>query len=123
MKQTSAILIFVSFILGVLWLAYGGLALAIALGMLVFLTCLLLAFGLGSWWSSQLMERGARIALQAQSNDDRRDMVQMRAMSGLVKEVLKVRNIAVNDSQYPALPIGEETVEGTFTVSGLEEEA
>ena len=122
MKLTLAIIASLAVVVGLLWLTVGGTALAIGIGIFFLVSIIFVAFGLGSWWSGKLMERGARIALHAQTSDDQRDMVQMRAMSGLAKEMLRLRGEAQQETGFPSLPVGEELVEGTFTVSGLEEE-
>jgi len=127
MRAVILFLVFITAVLGILWVAFGGVTLAIAFGAVVFLTAILLAFGLGSWWSSQLIERGAKIALQAQNSDDRRDTVQVRALAGLVKETLRARDTMPDNTPYPILPFRdnapeERPIEATFTVSGLDEE-
>ena len=122
MKYMGTGLISFSVLIGLAWYAFGGLALAVMLAAMLLVTLLLAAFGLGSWWSGWLMERGASIALKAQSGDNRRDRVQINALTGLVKETLKIRNGLSNGAHYPALPFGEETVEANFTIAGLDEE-
>jgi hypothetical protein len=122
LKLILAIIASFGVVISLLWLMVGGTALAIGLGVFFLVVVIFAAFGVGSWWSGKLMERGARIALQAQTSDDRRDMVQMRAMSGLAKEMLRLRGEAQKKTGFPALAAGEDLVEGMFTVSGLEED-
>jgi Zn-dependent protease with chaperone function len=122
MKSIIALIVALSLIVGALWLTLGGVALAIAIGVILFIVVIFLAFAFGSWWSSKLMTQGAKIALQAQQSDDRRDTVQINALSGLVKEVLKVRGLPAEANHYPALPANSDTVEAAFIVSGLEDE-
>jgi len=116
-------------LIGLLWYIFGGVTLAIGLGALALLTLLIAAFGLGSWWSSQLIERGASIALQAQTSDDRRDTVQMNALAGLVKETLKIGSDLPNHTPYPSLPFSiesadnQEPIDASFTIARLDEES
>lgn len=122
MKYLMIGLILVNLLMGLLWYAFGGLVLAVILVTLILVALLIATFALGSWWSSKLMERGARIALQAQTSDDRRDSLQINALTGLVKETLRIRSNQNNGLSYPSLPFGEETVDASFTIAGLEDE-
>jgi len=115
--------------LGWLWYMFGGPIFTAIMATLILVSLLLIAFGLGSWWSGKLMERGAKIALQAQSSDDRRDTVQVHALAGLVKETLKIRHSLTNRPHYPSLPFGEppapfgeSPARPDFIIAGLEEE-
>lgn len=122
MKYTMIGLMAVTILVGLLWYSLGGLALTIMLSAVLLAALLAAAFGLGSWWSGKLMERGANIALKAQTSDDRRDTVQLTALAGLVKETLRIRNGLSNGDHYPSLPFGEEPVEASFTIAGLDED-
>ena len=129
MKSTMIGLLTIGLIVGILWAVLGGTALAIAFGVTVLVLIILSAFGLGSWWSSRLIEQGAAIALKAQGSDDRRDVVQMNALAGLVKETLKIRGSLPTSNPYPALPFRQEDTEWrqqsfktSFIIEGLDEE-
>jgi hypothetical protein len=119
----------VALITGVLWSVLGGTVLAIIFGSTILVTIILSAFALGSWWSSRLIQQGAAIALKAQGSDDRRDMIQMNALAGLVKETLKIRGSLPVQNQYAALPFrpeatpwGETAFKTDFIIEGLDEE-
>ena len=122
MKHTLMGLISASLLIGLLWYTFGGLALVVTMLSLVLITLLIGAFSLGSWWSSQLLERGANIALKAQTGDNRREASQINALAGLMKETLKLGGGLNQAPPYPSLPFGEETVEASFTIAGLEDE-
>lgn len=53
-----------------------------------------------SWWSASLMERGAKLALQSQESDDRRDIAMMGAVTQVARMVSTLRS-----GQQPALPL------------------
>ena len=141
MKVLSVTIALVSLAVTLLWVAVGGVILTIAVGVLVLVIALLGAFGLGSWWSSRLLEQGARIALEAQLSDDRRDTIQVKALTGLMRDTLKARNGSPQTAQYPALtfgtqpestnaqrpadaqyPLDIQPIDASFTVSGLDDE-
>jgi hypothetical protein len=71
-----------------LWVAGNSAAALGLVGLLVGLV-LLLAFAaiwaLGGWWMREAMKSGAEIALRAQEQDDRWDMVQTRATTDVFK--------------------------------------
>jgi hypothetical protein len=112
-----------------LWHLVGGVALAIACGAIVLIILILSAFAMGSWWSGQLIERGAAIALKAQLSDDRRDIIQVNALTSLVKETLKIRESLPAQNRYPTLSLpsiapvqGESVFRTSFVIEGLDEE-
>ena len=69
-----------------LWYTIGGQALAIGLGLLILISVIFGAFSLGSWWTHQVMQSGARIALEAQASDDNRDQIQLRSIANILKD-------------------------------------
>lgn len=124
MKYAIAILIAVSALLGVLWLSIGGQALTIALAVLLILAVLITLFALGSWWSAKLFAHGAKIALEAQTSDDRRDQTQIKALSKLATDMLKAGQQQTAHPQYPRIsPPGGDVIDGQqrFIVDGLED--
>ena len=120
MKQGMISLLTLTGFTGILWAVLGGVVLAVGLGALILLCVALSAFALGSWWTGQIMERGANIALKAQVSDDRRDTVQLNAIAGLVKETLKLRDKgSAGVVGYPALssPAGRDVAERSASYS------
>jgi hypothetical protein len=123
MKYWAISLMSIGLIMAGLWYAFGGMALAVTLVTFISVLLLMLAFGLGSWWSGRLMERGAKIVLKAQTSDDRRDIDQVQALAGLMKETVRNNNSFAYRPQYPSLPVNEEAAEIQFTIAGLEEDS
>ena len=127
MKQITFGLLAITTTTAVIWITYGGAVVTIILVTLAITTLLISAFGVGSWWSTRLIQQGATIALQAQTSDDRRDMVQINAITSLVKETLKIRQAIPAQETYPLLgfdaqPLGSaDTIDADFTIAGLEE--
>lgn len=115
-------------IIAVLWFTIGGPALAIAAGILAIVAVVFSAFAAGSWWSARLMREGAQIALAAQVSDDKRDITQINALAGLVKETLKIRGELTGGgstgAQYPALPFSTGgVIDGDFRIANLPDES
>lgn len=42
--------------------------------------------GVTTWWSANLMERGAELALRSQESDDRRDAALLRTLSTIARQ-------------------------------------
>lgn len=129
MKYLVIILLIATAIVGALWWSIGGLALAISFGALILIAVTFAAFGLGSWWTANVMERGAKIALYAQTSDDRRDIAQISSLSGLLRDWAKLvkDQMQIEQPQYTALPgpqvngNGDNAIEGEFKIGGFDE--
>lgn len=129
MKILAFIVTIAIIVSGALWYAIGGIALAISLGALVLILIIIGSVALGSWWSARLMERGAKIALIAQTSDDRRDIAQIGSLSGLLRDWTKLvkDQVQVEQPQYPALPgpqnngNNSDAIEGEFRIKGFDE--
>lgn len=124
MKWIIFFLALIALILGLLWWAIGGQALAISFGALVLILVIFAAFGVGSWWTASVMERGARIALVAQTSDDKRDGEMLRLVGSIAKEGVRIgRDQAKAEvPQYPQLPApnGNSPIDGEFRIEGFE---
>lgn len=121
-RNILVVSIIAALVLAVLYLAVGGMGLAVGVGALFWLVSVVVAFMLGAYYTKQTLAAGADIALKAQTSDDRRDIVQTNALTGLVKEVLKLGGQAarVQAPSYPRLP-DEGVVDAQFTIKGLDE--
>ena len=122
MKYLAIGLMSVSLVMIGLWYVVGGLALAVALLTLISVLLLLLAFGLGSWWSGRLMERGATIALKGHKSNGRRAREHGQTLAGLAQETIGTHHGFAYRPSYPSLPNHEEATEAQFTIAGLEED-
>ena len=106
----------------IVWLKFGWQILLLISLLLLTVALLIVAFGLGCWWSGKLMERGATLALQARGSDDRRETMQINALASLMKEAVKSgQAVGQPTLPYPRLPL-EEVVEANFTIAGLDDE-
>lgn len=86
-------------------------AVAVALVGLVALL-LVAAFVMGGAWTGMAMERGARIALEAQVSDDKRDIAQMTAFREIFKQVMQFKSgMPIGGSDVPQLQDGRPLVE------------
>jgi len=123
MKQVIILMLLVAALSGGLLYA-GGTVLAIGLGVLTLTTIILVAFALGGWWTARTMRLGAKLATEAASRNDQHDAVKIKALAQLTREAIKAKNQALpTEARYPALPpLPFESVEGTFTIAGLDEE-
>ncbi|MEM7032018.1 MAG: hypothetical protein AAF629_20865 [Chloroflexota bacterium] len=127
MKQFFFGLIAITTTTCAIWVVYGGIVVTIIFVTLAITTLLISAFGLGSWWSTRLIQQGATIALQAQSSDDQRDITQIKALASLVKETLRFQQPAPSQQTYPLLKLETERVgaieaiDADFTIAGLDE--
>lgn len=80
-------------------------AVAVALVGLVAML-LVLAFVMGGAWTGLAMERGARIALEAQVSDDKRDIAQMTAFREIFKQVMQFKGALPAANDVPQLSDG-----------------
>lgn len=121
MKQTILIIFVLSIILATLFYV-GGYALMVGLGALALTTIIFMAFALGVKWAHRLMTAGAKLAIESTSNNDKHDALKIQALAGLTREAIKAKQETLSRTTgYPALP-PLNTVEGTFTIAGLEDE-
>jgi hypothetical protein len=110
---------------GILWLTIGGLATGIVFGAVALLVIIVATFVFASWWSARLMERGAHIALQSQISDDRRDVIQIKALTDLTQAALKIgqQQATQRQADYPALmPPNGQITDGEFKIAGLDDD-
>ena len=70
------------------WYA-GGVALAVALGVLGLTGLIAISFLLGSHWTYRLLREGARIAIDSQAVSEQADAVKTKALANLVTETIK----------------------------------
>jgi hypothetical protein len=71
------------------------------------------------------MERGAHIALQSQISDDRRDVIQIKALTDLTQAALKIgqQQATQRQADYPALmPPNGQITDGEFKIAGLDDD-
>ena len=126
-------------LIALLWYTFGAVAVLAVIGAFLGLGVLLAVFSLGSLWTKRTMEAGANIALQAQISDDKRDTIQTKALTDLMKAALSLKGQMVDPSQLDefqrwkvetsggsgqrALPAGrrtliEEVFDGDFRIEG-----
>lgn len=121
MKHIILIILLVSTFLGILFYV-GGYTLMAGLGALALTTIIFAAFSLGVKWAHRLMSDGARLAIESASNNDKHDALKIQALADLTREAIKAKQESLSHpTGYPALP-PLNTVEGTFTIAGLEDE-
>lgn len=73
------------------WYA-GGVALAVALGVLGLTGLIAISFLLGSHWTYRLLREGARIAIDSQAVSEQADAVKTKALANLVTQTVKQFN-------------------------------
>lgn len=116
MKQTIFLIVITTgFLAGLIYL--GGAALAIGLGAISLTAVIFGAFALGSWWTAKVMAAGAKIAITSAGQNDAHDAMKIKALAGLTQEAIKAKNLP--PANYPILPFN--TVDGTFTIAGLDD--
>ena len=121
MKQTILIIFVLSVILAILFYL-GGYVLMAGLGAIALTTIIFMAFALGVKWAHRLMTDGAKLAIESTSNNDKHDALKIQALADLTREAIKAKHESLSKTTgYPALPLLN-TVEGTFTIAGLEDE-
>lgn len=99
----------------------GGYVLLAGLGAIGLTAVIVSAFALGSLWTKRMIQVGAEIAIKSAGQNDSYDAVKIKALAGLAQETMKVRNqLPAPSAGYPALPFN--TVDGSFTIAGLESE-
>ena len=121
MKQ-QILTLFVLTLIFVTMFYFGGYVLMVGLGVIGLTTIIFISFAMGAKVSRLLMTEGARLAIESTSRNDEHDAAKIKALSDLTREAMKAKNSAwqTNDT-YPALsPFN--TVDGTFTIAGLEDE-
>lgn len=130
MKIILFCLVALGMIMATVYFVFGSPAMVVALAFLVAITLAVICLVIGSLWSAKLMERGANIALQSQVSGDRLGEALVRAITGSVANLLKLRDQAAEEarSQYPALPFYSESepdgdfAAAGFTIEGFEKE-
>ena len=111
--------------LAALYFTIGGLALAILLGTVTLTALICGVFTLGIWYAHKSIQLGARLAIEAQNNNDRWDAEKMANLSRFGNEVLKLHRTQAADSSFPPLlEMGNgETLDAAFTIQGIDEES
>ena len=128
MRQFIAFSIVIGIALAALWLAIDGAALAVGMGAVFIFTVMIVSYWVGWKQAMRGVEMGSNIALQAQASDDKRDTVQINALSGLVRETLKIGHQGAKQlpaqsqqPQFPPLLDGGDVVDGNFVIRGLDD--
>jgi hypothetical protein len=122
MKWIAISLTVLIIILAALWLAIGGSALAIALSILSAVTIALGVFSLGIWYAHQSIQLGAKLATEAQNNNDRWDSVKMQSLAHFGGEIFKLKGSNQAATGFPLLESSNDTFDASFTIAGIEDE-
>lgn len=120
MKTTGVILVGLGLSLGILYLTVGGSWLVIILGAVSLTLLIVSVFGLGVWYAHTSISLGAKLAIAAQSNNDKWDTVKMQSLARFGGEIFKLKGGAVETNGYPPLLEGDNDFK--FLISGLDEE-
>lgn len=122
MKQTIITLfLFSALFAGLFYI--GGYILLAGLGTIGLTFLIVSAFALGSQWTKRMIQTGAEIAIRSAGQNDAHDAIKIKALAGLAEETMKVKNQPLQPpaAGYPLLS-SFNTVDGRFTIAGLENE-
>jgi hypothetical protein len=124
MKSIIAGLTLTTAAVGVLWLTIGGVAVGIIFAASLALVIAVVSFVFGSRWMKSAMEAGAQIALAAQVSDDKRDVIQIKALTDLTQAALKIgqQQATQHQTDYPALMSPADVIDGRFVIAGLDDD-
>lgn len=118
MKYITISLAALSGIIAVLWLTIGGSALIIVLSVSSIMLVIISAFSLGIWFSHKSIQLGAKLAIEAQSNNDQWDTAKMNGLAKFGESMLKLKG-GNNNNEYPLLE--DSSLDGQFMITGIEE--
>lgn len=124
MKTAGIILSGLGVSLGVLYLTVGGPLLAIVLGAISLTLLIISVFGLGIWYAHKSISLGAKLAIDAQANNDKWDTVKMQSLAQFGGEMLKLKGgVTETTNGYPPLlESGQDFNDFNLVITGLEEE-
>lgn len=118
MKWIAISLAGLTIILSVLYFTIGGTILLIGLSTLGLLTIILSCFFLGAWYTHKSIQLGAKLAIEAQNNNDRWDNVKMKSLAQFGGEMLKLKG-QNTDNRYPLLELDNDASDASFTIQGV----
>lgn len=121
MKWTAITLTILTIILSVLYFAIESTILLIGLSTVVLLTIILSSLFLGSWYTHRSIELGARLAIEAQNNNDKWDSIKMKSLAQFGGEMLRFKGDNQAGGQ-PLLNQGNDIFDNSFTITGVDNE-
>lgn len=117
-KWTAITLTTITATLGVFYFVIESTILLVGLSTIGLLTIILSCLFLGSWYTHKSIELGAKLAIEAQNNNDRWDSVKMKSLAQFGGEMLRLKG----DNQQNVLPLLEsnnDALDASFTIQGI----
>lgn len=110
-------------ILAALYLVIGGPVLAIALATIGLIAIVIGMFSLGIWYAHKSIRLGAKLAIEAQNNNDHWDTVKMQSLAQFGSDMIKLKSLPEGSAQS-ALGIGhvQDAFDASFTITGIDSE-
>lgn len=120
MKWIAITLTVLTIILTILYFAIGSEILAIGLGTIGMIAIMVSVFSLGIWYAHKSIQLGAKLAIEAQNNNDKWDAVKAKSLAQFGGEILKLKGQNTNNG-YPLLESDNDTLDASFTIQGIDD--
>jgi hypothetical protein len=121
-KWITGSLVGLTLILAILYATVGGTFLLIGLSTVGLTVLISGIFSVGIWYAHRSIQLGAKLAIEAQNNNDRWDTVKMQSLAQYGKEILKLKGDNQATNGYPLLEQDNDTFDVDFTIQGVDNE-